>query len=227
MRRLAMCVVLAGLTFTSVAPYACGRSCPPPCSRTTRRPQTSAVAADPAARNDAASADDEDQGNEPGQKTEGGKNAAGSHRRSAAAARRRAQRLQAANKDTEEQSDLGTDAARGVVPRGARPGAPLAGGATPAGATYNDRVTKNVLLQQALAAQMARLLARRAELERWDPAAQAKFRRAFGNVEENTRQRVLKRIDALILRNRQASAALADNVNFDFYLAGKRVQLDR
>ena len=76
--------------------------------------------------------------------------------------------------------------------------------------------------QQVLAAQTARLEAKRAELQRWDEAAQAKFRQAFGTTDESARQLVLRRIEQQIDQNTKLQAAIAETVSFEFYVQTKR-----
>jgi hypothetical protein len=92
------------------------------------------------------------------------------------------------------------------------------------GESRNDQIIKAVAVQQALAAQNARLEAKLAELKRWDSQAQEKFLRAFGTTDETVRQRVIQRIDALIERNLQTMESIADSVNFDFFLEGRKQQ---
>jgi hypothetical protein len=135
----------------------------------------------------------------------------------------RRSRNQATCKDTQRPAPTpapagaaGDDGSRGPVRGGP--------GTAPAGESWNERVVKAVQLQQAQAAQNARLEAKKAELERWDAPAQEKFRRAFGTADEAVRQRVLERIGALIQRNQQTIAAIADGMNFEFYLTANKCQ---
>jgi hypothetical protein len=95
-------------------------------------------------------------------------------------------------------------------------------GSTGSTGSANDRVLRAALAQQALAAQTALFRAKRAELERWDRAAQEKFAKAFGTTDEAVRERVLQRLDALIDRNIKAMAAIADNINFQAYLESRK-----
>ena len=85
-----------------------------------------------------------------------------------------------------------------------------------------ERVARAVAAQKAIAAQMARLLAKRAEIQRWDEVAQAKFRQAFGSTDEPVRARVMQRINQQIQEGSRLMAALADTISFEFYVAQKK-----
>jgi hypothetical protein len=83
-------------------------------------------------------------------------------------------------------------------------------------------MSRAVAAQQALAASNARLEGKRAELTRWDAAAHEKFQRAFGTTDERARRAVLQRIEQQLQKNQQVLAAIADGVNFEFYLQTKK-----
>jgi hypothetical protein len=90
------------------------------------------------------------------------------------------------------------------------------------GASYADRMTRAVAARQTLVAQNARLDGKRRELLRWGSEDQEKFRRAFGSTDEQLRRAVLQRIEQQQARNRQLMAAIADGMNFDFYIQTKK-----
>jgi hypothetical protein len=92
----------------------------------------------------------------------------------------------------------------------------------PQGGSFHDRVTRAVAAEKALAAANTRLEAKLAELERWDAVAQEKFHRAFGTTDERVRQAVVQRIEQQREKNLRLMAAIADSVNFEFYMQSKK-----
>jgi hypothetical protein len=84
-----------------------------------------------------------------------------------------------------------------------------------------ERLVRAVSAHKALAAQVAKLMAKRAEIERWDGPAQEKFRRAFGTTDDKVRQRVLQQIDRQIQEASRVLASLADTIRFEFYVSQK------
>jgi hypothetical protein len=87
-----------------------------------------------------------------------------------------------------------------------------------------ENVSRALAAHKALAAQVARLVAKRDEIKRWDEQAQDKFRQAFGSADEALRARVLQRIDQEIQQRTRLMATLADNIRFEFYVARNKSQ---
>jgi hypothetical protein len=84
-----------------------------------------------------------------------------------------------------------------------------------------ERLVRAVAAHKALATQVAKLMAKRAEIERWDGPAQEKFRRAFGTTDNQVRLRVLQQIDRQIQEASRLMASLADTIRFEFYVSQK------
>jgi hypothetical protein len=85
-------------------------------------------------------------------------------------------------------------------------------------------VARAVAARQALAAANGRLETKLGELERWDAAAQEKFHRAFGTTDERVRQAVRERIEKQRDKNLGLMAAIADGINFEFYMQTKKAR---
>jgi hypothetical protein len=110
-----------------------------------------------------------------------------------------------------------------VAPTPSRATAPAPSPTTRAqGLSFHDRVAQAITTQQALLTANARLEAKLAELQRWDEAAQDKFRRAFGTTEERVRQAVAQRLLEQRQKNLQALATITDGMNLEFYLQSKK-----
>jgi hypothetical protein len=125
-----------------------------------------------------------------------------------------------------------TDGAVWDLPADKRPDGRTAANPTPAvvqprpasGPTFNDRMAQAIAAQRLLAAQNARLSTKRAELQRWDEAAQEKFQQAFGTTDAAARQLVLRKVEQQIDRNAKLMVTLADAVNFEFYVRTKKAK---
>jgi len=103
-----------------------------------------------------------------------------------------------------------------------REDAPAPSQAAPTTATTpqaDGRLANAIAAHKALAAQLGRLSAKRAQVQRWDAQAQEKFRQAFGSTDEQVRKAVLQRIDQQIQESSRLLTALADNIRFDFYVS--------
>lgn len=96
--------------------------------------------------------------------------------------------------------------------------------ATPQAPALSDRVARALAAHKTLTAQVARLMAKRNEIQRWDGPAQEKFRQAFGSTDEQVRQRVQQRIDQLIQEGTRVLASLAEEIRFEFYVARNKRQ---
>jgi hypothetical protein len=89
----------------------------------------------------------------------------------------------------------------------------------PNGAVIPERVARAVAAQREMAQQLNRLIAKRAEIERWDASAQDKFRRAFGTTDEAARRNVMQRLDQQIQDGSRILADLSDSVRFEVYVS--------
>jgi hypothetical protein len=128
--------------------------------------------------------------------------------------------LPAAEKQRIKKAVLAREA---IAPQGQPQPAP---GPTPPVYPSADEVRQAnaIAAHKALTAQLARLTAKRAEIQRWDSQAQEKFRQAFGSTDEQLRKAVLQRIDQQIQESSRLLAALADNIRFDFYVSRDKRQ---
>jgi hypothetical protein len=89
--------------------------------------------------------------------------------------------------------------------------------------SFNEnRMRQAQRVAQELKSRIARLEQRRAELERWDAAAQARFEAAFGTTDPAQRDKLLQRIKQEIAHTKQSLAAVADDIRFLAYLQSAR-----
>ena len=89
------------------------------------------------------------------------------------------------------------------------------------GQAANQRMNRILDARDVLSTDFRRLQAKKAELIRWDRAAQEKFQRAFGSADLELRQQVLIKLDGALKQTANRLAQVQERLDFEVFMQSK------